>query len=136
MKFDRIEHNRCFLQHNGTLYPWKFVTTSTGCHQAVPATTSFHLATFNIQLFGSILYALYIQWTLVEHSINHGIKSREYHILGLHLVRTLIAISFTYWGYEFFVAEENGNLLLYNFVQSSQGKIQTVKHPVCMKKLH
>ena len=132
MKFDRIEHNRWFLQHNGTLYPWKFRTTSTGCHQAVAANSNFHLATFNIQLFGSILYALYIQWTLVEHSINNGIESREYHIFGLHVVRTLIAITFTCWGYEYFVAQENGNRLLYNFVQSSPGKIQIVKHPVCM----
>ena len=133
MKFDRIQHNRWFLQRNGTLYPWNFVSTSTGCHQAVAAKNNFHLVTFNIQLFGSIFYGLYILWTLVEHSINHGIDSREYHIFGLHLVRALIAISFTSWGYEFFVAQVNGNHLLFNFVQSSPGKFQIIfHHPVYM----
>ena len=126
MKFDRIKLNRWILQHNGTLYPWKFVSTSSGGQLAVSITNIFHSVAFKIQLAFCTLYALYIQWTLVEHSINYGIDSRRYHIFGMHLVRSMFSTTFTYFAYEYF-AHSDEHKLLYNFVQLSPGKTSIIR---------
>ena len=123
MKFDRIQLNRWFLQHNGNLYPWKFIFDSAGSHLAISNTRRFHGLTFRVQLALFTLYALYIQFTLVEHTINHGIDSNRYHIFGMHLTRSMFGITFSYWGYKFFVEHGDGHKLLYNFVQLGPGKI-------------
>ena len=112
MKFDTIKLNRWFLQQNGTLYPWKFDSTSTGRHYAVSRRNILHSAIFKVQLAFCTLYTLYIQWTLVEHTIRHGLDTRRYHMFGAHLIRSMLAMTFSFWGYEFFVAHADGQKVL------------------------
>ena len=130
MRFDRIKLNHWILQHSGTLYPWKFLSgsggTTTAGLPAVSSTNTFHLAAFQIQLAFFTLYALYIQWTFVEHSINQGIDPGRYHMFGMHHVRSMFAMTFTYFGYAF-CAHSDEHKLLYNFIQNSPGKILNSK---------
>ena len=81
---------------------------------------------FHIQLIWCGLYSLYTLWTL-NLSMIHGVDATRYGIFGVHLGRTLLATTLTYWGYAFFVAHADEHQLLYNFVQKGEGKLLKFK---------
>ena len=117
---DSIDINRRMLQVNGTLnlYPWKF---ESGGMVAVSKTSRLRSFGFKIQLVFAALYAVYIDLTLVLTMMG-GLRNVRYHIFGMHLMRSLLSTTFSYWAYKLFVANATDHELLYNFTQQSPGK--------------
>lgn len=129
--FDRIKLNRWFLQHNGTLYPWEFVSTSTGCHHAISSRKIIRSLTFNIQLTFCILYAVYIQCSGRWLSTHAFMELTQGAILYLEC--TLFEAPLP-WPSHTGVTSSLWHTIIYNFVQLSPGKIKFFKKLTQMEK--
>ena len=117
---ERVELNRRIFQLMGKMnvIPWKFA------HHGLLATHSgISKLRWNIWMLTFWLgtaYAVYINLTLI-HTFMSGKENVRYDQLGVHLLRSLMSTSFTYWAKEFFVAHSEKHEMLYNFVQANPG---------------
>lgn len=71
---------------------------------------------WKIQLALSILYALYINMTLVVNA-TPGLDGVDKFDLGTHLTRAMVSASWSYWAYQVFVACFADQGMLYEFAQ-------------------
>ena len=122
MTLDRIKLNQLILQLNGFLniYPWKFERKG---EKAVSSTSFLLRFGFMIQLVLFTFYAVYIDFTLLR-IVFRGLDHAKYDMFGMHLLRSLLATTFSYWAYEFFVKHSKDHEMLYNFTQLSPGNFQ------------
>ena len=73
---------------------------------------------WKLQLGLSILYALYINLTLVIN-VSRGIDTMDHLLLGMHLTRAMFSATFSYWAYQMFIVHFSGLAMLYEWAQSS-----------------
>ena len=118
-KFNRIQFNRWILRLNGALYiyPWKFAPDG---QFALYRTRTLQTTCFKAQLGFFATYVAYTVWALI-HTVSNGMDHVGYDIFGIHLVRALLGIAFSYWAHQIFLVYNNEHKLLYNFVQLSPG---------------
>ena len=77
---------------------------------------------WKIQLALSVLYALYINATLIVN-VSSGLDAIEKLDLGTHLTRAMLSANFSYWAYQIFVAYFSDQAMLYLFAQSNPGDL-------------
>ena len=131
MNLNRIKLNQLILQLNGTLniYPWRFEQKG---ECAVSRQAFLPWLGFRIQLILFTFYAAYIDLTLVR-TVFRGLDNAKYDMFGMHLLRALLATTFCYWAYEFFVKHSEEHEMLYNFTQLSPGNFQVIPKPFFSK---
>ena len=92
---NRVEFNRLVPTIMGTFnwIPCTFQLQRTRMNRSV---SKLRLTCFKLQLALSVLYALYINLTLVVN-ISHGIDTVDHLFLGTHLTRAIFSLNyFTY----------------------------------------
>ena len=77
---------------------------------------------WTIQLWLAILYAVFINLTLVINAIR-GLESADKLNLGTHLTRAMFSANFSYWAYQIFALNFADEAVLYNFVQTNPGNL-------------
>ena len=113
--------NRLILQFNAklNLYPWRFESRG---KLATAGVTRLRSLGFRLELIFASLYAVYIDLMLIRE-VTAGLDKARYDLFGMHLLRSLVATTFSYWAYEFFVAHSTEHEMLYNFTQQSPGNL-------------
>ena len=117
----KLEVNRRIFKLMGNLnmIPWNFV------HRGLKATAAASKLRWNAWLLTfalCLVYTVYINVTLMQ-TLMHGLRNARYDQLGVHLLRSLMSTSFTYWAHEFFVAHSEKHEMLYNYVQANPGML-------------
>ena len=114
-----LELNRCVLQLMGivNVIPWKF---SDHGLRAKSGTSKLRWNIWMLTFGLGMTYTVYINGALM-HTFSQGLKNVRYDQLGVHMLRSLMSTTFTYWAYEFFVAHSEKYEMLYNYVQANPG---------------
>ena len=122
-EWNRLEMNRKMLAFMGkiNILPWKFSRHDQFVEQRQSTSKlrwGIWISTFAL----AVVYTVYIDMALLHTVFTQLNHMERYDQFGLHMLRALVATTFSYWAYQLFVAHPEEHVILYNWTQPHPGK--------------
>ena len=109
-----MSYQPLFLCAKLNLLPCKFSKNGSRLSLAVSAS---RILLWKCLLASSTIYAVYINGRLMQRLVWRGTEG-DYSSLGIHLVRSIMSVTFSFWAYDGFLLHGGEKQMLYNWIHN------------------